>query len=377
MTSPVLWVRTADELGALAATLRAEAEISVDTEGDSLHHYPERLALIQIAEPGGVTWFVDPLALSDLSPLAALFSRSRPLLVLHAGDNDLAHLKRRYRFTFGAVFDTSIAARFLGARSLGLDVLIRDHLGLELPPSRQKDDWSARPLTPAQEHYAAADVQHLFALKDRLRDELTRMGRLSWVEEECASLAAEPPVEREVDPDAYLRLKGARDLSPEGLAILRELHELRERLALAADRPPFKVLSEATLVALAKAAPGGMESLTAVVGCTQRVIARWGGAILGAIERGRHAPPAGPAAQRPRGPSLSNAARHRIDALRRWRAEAAPRLGLDPGVLLPNRLIRVIAEAEPHDLAALARVEGVRRWCVEILGAELLRAVVG
>ena len=99
--------------------------------------------------------------------------------------------------------------------------------------------------------------------------------------------------------------------------------------------------------------------------------------MLGAIARGRNAPPASPTVSRPRGRSLSNAARRRIDALRRWRAEAAPRLGLDPGVLLPNRLIRVIAEADPHDLTALARVDGVRRWRVEILGAELLRAVVG
>jgi ribonuclease D len=324
-----------------------------------------------------VTWFVDPLALPDLSSLAPLFAGARPRLVLHAGDNDLAHLKRLYRFTFGAIFDTSLAARFLGARSLGLDVLIRDYLGFELPPSRQKDDWSARPLSPSQEHYASADVQHLFALADRLRDDLSRIGRLAWVEEECAALAAEPPVDRVVDPDAYLGLKGARELSPAGLSILRELHELREQLALAGDRPPFKILSEATLVALAKVAPADLSALAGVVGCTPRVIARWGGAVLAAISRGRDAPPVEPVASRSHRPSLSGAARRRIEALRQWRAEAAPRLGLDPGVLLPNRLIRVIAEAGPRDLAALARVDGVHRWRVEVLGAELIRAAVG
>jgi ribonuclease D len=361
----------------LAERLQASPEIALDTEGDSLHHYPERLALIQIAEPGDGTWFVDPIALPDLSPLAPLFAAPHPKLVLHAGDNDLAHLKRLYRFTFGTVFDTSIAARFLGTRTLGLDVLIRDHLGVELPPSRQKDDWSARPLTPAQEQYAAADVQHLFALEDRLREELARIGRLTWVEEECAALAAEPPVDRVVDPDAYLGLKGARELSATGLAILRELYELREQLALAADRPPFKVLSEATLVALAKTVPADVGALSAIVGCTPRVIARWGGAIVDAVERGRVAPPAEPAASRSYRPSFSGAARRRIEALRQWRAEAAPRLGLDPGVLLPNRLIRAIAGAGPRDLDELARVEGVRRWRVDVLGPELLRAVVG
>jgi ribonuclease D len=320
---------------------------------------------------------VDPLALPDLSTLAPLFAGARPLLVLHAGDNDLAHLKRRHRFTFGAVFDTSLAARFLGARSLGLDVLIRDHLGLELPPSRQKDDWSVRPLTRAQEYYAAADVQHLIPLKDRLREELTRVGRLSWVEEECAALAAEPPVERVVDPDAYLGLKGARDLPAAGLAVLRELFDLREQLARAADRPPFKILAEATLVALAQTSPPDAEALAAVPGCTPRVIGRWGGAILGAIARGQAAPAVPPVPARPHRPSLSGTVRRRIDALRRWRAEAAPRFALDPGVLLPNRLIRVIAEAGPRDVAALACIDGVRRWRVEVLGPELIQAVVG
>ena len=320
---------------------------------------------------------MDPLALPDLSPLAPLFAGARPLLVLHAGDNDLGYLKRLYRFTFGAIFDTSLAARFLGLRSLGLEVLIREYLGFELPPSRQKDDWSARPLTEAQEHYAAADVQHLRPLKDRLREELTRIGRLAWVEEECAALAAEPPVDRVVDPDAYLGLKGARDLPPGGLTILRELFELREQLARDADRPPFKILAEATLVALAAAPPSDAAALAAVPGCTPRVIARWGGAMVAAIERGRAALPPTPVVSRSHRPSHSNAVRRRIDALRAWRAEAAPRLALDPGVLLPNRLIRVIAEAAPRDLADLGRVEGVRRWRVEVLGQELLRAVVG
>src|SRR5262245_38242666 len=166
------------------------------------------------------------------------------------------------------------------------------------------------------------------------------MGRLSWVEEECAALAAEPPVDRIVDPDAYLGLKGARDLPPVGQAILRELFDLREQLARTADRPPFKILGEPTLVALAQAPPADTEALALVPGCSPRVIARWGAAILDAIARGRAAPAAAPVAVRGHRPSLPGAARRRIDLLRRWRVEAAPRLALDPGVLLPNRLIR-------------------------------------
>ena len=252
--------------------LSAAPALALDTEGDSLHHYPERLALIQIGAPDGSVWLIDPLALPDLGALAPLFAEPERLLVLHAGDNDLVHLKRRWNFKFGSVFDSAIAGRFLGGRALGLDVLLETYLGVALPPSRQKDDWSKRPLTTAQTVYAAADVQHLFALRARLIEELTKIGRLSWVDEECAALAAQPAPERPVDPDAYLGVKGARDLPPRGLAIMRELWELRERLARSADRPPFKVLGEDVLLRVAQSAPTDAATLCTLSGITPRVL---------------------------------------------------------------------------------------------------------
>ncbi len=351
-------------------------EIALDTEGDSLHHYPERLALIQLADRGGAAWFVDPLVITDLSPLAPVLAHSGRLLVLHAGDNDLVQLKRRYAFAFGRLFDTSIAARFLGVATLGLEVLLDRYLGVTLPPSRQKDDWSERPLTPAQETYAVADVQHLIALKDVLVVELRRAGRLAWVEEECAALAAEPVEARSENPDAWAAVKGARTLPPRSLAALRELYALREETARALDRPPFKVLGDATLLALAATLPAEAKALATIPGCTPRVIGRWGASILAALDRARSMPEERlPALPRNARPNIPAAIRRRIDTFRQWRAGAAPTLGLEPGVLLPNRLIRAIAEAGPRDLDALARVPGLHRWRVETLGGELLAAL--
>lgn len=350
--------------------------MALDTEGDSLHHYPERLALLQFAKPDGSVWLVDPLAVKDLTPLTPVFAEPRPLLLVHAGDNDLSHLKRRYGFTFRSIFDTAIAARFLGGKALGLDTLLETWLGVTLPPSRQRDDWSARPLTPSQIDYAAADVRHLFALKERLTEELRAIGRLSWAEEECAALAAQVIPERPPDPDAWMSVKGARELSARSLAALRELYELRESLARTADRPPFKILSEEILLELARALPADSQALATIRGVTPRVIGRWGGALLAAIQRAQTVDeamlPQWP--RRPR-PSTPGAVSRRVEALRKWRAGATERIGLEPGVLLPNRLISVIAEAAPRSVEALVAVEGVRRWRAEQFGSELIAAL--
>ncbi|MBI4254845.1 MAG: HRDC domain-containing protein [Candidatus Rokubacteria bacterium] len=356
--------------------LAAAVEVALDTEGDSLHHYPERLSLVQLAVPAGEVWLVDPLALDDLSALVPVFAQPGITTVLHAGDNDLVQLKRRYGFRFASLFDTYVAARFLGEPALGLDVLLERYLGVQLPPSRQRDDWSARPLSEAQLHYAAADVFHLGALKRRLEDELRSVGRLAWVEEECAALASQAVAERTTDPNAFAALKGARDLPPRGLGTLRELYDLRERLARAADRPPFKILQEETLVRLAQAAPADRDALGRVPGCTPRVLARWADAILDAVARGQALPDDElPRLERRPRPRAAAVVQRRIEALRRWRTEAAPRFGLEPGLLLPNRLIGVVAEAGPGDVGALASVDGVRRWRAHTFGAEMLAAL--
>ena len=371
------WVRTASALRHLAEQLARSREIAIDTEGDSLHHYPARLSLIQIADGGGTAWLVDPLAIDDLSALRPVFGDPAILAVLHAGDNDLVHLKRGYGFAFGSVFDTSVAARFLGAAALGLDVLLTQYLGVDLPPSRQKDDWSARPLSPGQERYAAADVEYLLPLKDHLIDELRRAGRLAWVQEECDALARQPAAPLVPDPDAYTSLKGARDLSPRGLAVLRALYLMREQLARELDRPPFKIISNEALVQIAGTLPQDPAELARIPGFTPRAVARWGPAIMGALARGLEVAEAElPTIPRVPRPVIQAPVRKRVETLRVWRTAAAPRFGLDPGVLLPNRLITAIAEAGPRELEALAQVEGVRQWRVDVFGTELL-AVIG
>ena len=139
------WIRTSDELDALAAALQGAGAIAIDTEADSLHHYPGKLCLVQVASDRGHAHLIDPLALPTLAALGPLCADPAIVKVLHAAENDLAYLKRLFNFTVVSLFDTALAARFLGVPSLSLDGLLAQFLDLTPVKSRQKDDWSRRP----------------------------------------------------------------------------------------------------------------------------------------------------------------------------------------------------------------------------------------
>lgn len=370
-----IWIQSPADLGALVRDLAGVPAVALDTEADSLHHYPERLCLIQAADPEGRVFFLDPLALPDLEPLRAICADPATVKVFHSAENDLAHFKRRFGFAFANIADTAVAARFLGARELGLDTLLGRHLGVALPKSQQKADWARRPLTPAQEAYAAEDVRHLVRLRDRLLADLRALGREAWLTEECEALAALPIPERPLEADGSRRLRGASRLDPRGRAVLKALHARREAWARAERRPPFKVLSPDTLVALAAARPQSRGALAGIPGLSPRLVERYGEGILESVARGLAEPLVEPA--RARRPIVPPAVQQRAAALKRWRAAAAERAGLDPGVLLPQRLIDVLAAAPPADVPALAAMPGVRRWRAEAFGAEILAALAG
>ena len=373
MSAP-LWIKTPADIDALVASLKGAKALSIDTEADGLHHYPVKLCLVQIADDRGDGHLADPLALPTLAPLAPFFADAGVIKILHAADNDLGYLKRLYGFTVENLFDTAIAARFLGVTSLSLDGLLRDFLGVDPGPSRQKDDWSKRPLSKAQETYALNDVLHLIPLRERLLEALRAKGRDLWVEEECAAVAAMPAPERVIDPDAYMRLKGAKDLDGRGLAVLRELAHAREMLAVKADRPPFMILGNEVLVALAALKPRDTATIVTVKGCTPHVVRRTGEAILAAVERGLTVSEAGLPVRRPNPrPRIPGVVQRRSEALRAWRVEVAKRVELDPGVIFPQRLIDRLAHDPPTNVGALAQVEGVGRWRAELFGAELMR----
>jgi ribonuclease D len=371
-----VWIRTPAEAEALAHELRGVSAVAVDTEADSLHHYPERLCLIQLADPQGRVFFVDALTLLDLEPLRPLFADPRSVKVFHSGDNDVVYLKRRFGLAFAGLSDTMLAARFLGVRELGLERLLLKYLDVQPVRSQQKTDWARRPLSPAQEHYAAEDVRHLILLRDRLLTELRAIGREGWLEEECEALAALPVPERPPEEDGYRRVRGASRLPPRGLAVLRVLYHQREAWARGEHRPPFKVLPPEALVALAERQSAEPAALVGVPGLSPRLVERYGEGLLAAAARGLvERLPEPPRPPRPPRPVVTTVSRQRAEALRKWRTEAAETSGLDPGVLLPQRLIDALALDPPTALDGLRSVPGLRHWRVDAFGPAILAAL--
>ncbi|HVV88603.1 MAG TPA: HRDC domain-containing protein, partial [Kofleriaceae bacterium] len=362
-TNADLWIRTPDQLQRLVDELSGCRAIGLDTQVDSLHHYTEKVCVIQVASADRVR-LIDPLAVHELSPLAALVADTAVVKVVHAGGTDVASLRRDFGFTFRTLFDTAVASRLLGEPEVGLHAMVRKELGVELARGSQREDWSRRPLSEKQEAHAVDDVAHLLPLAARLTAHLAAAERTEWAREEFTALAAVPAAESHNGPDEFRRIKGAEKLSRRQRAVLRELHVWREARAAAADRPPFKIVGPDILLALAAEPPADVAGVAVALASYRRQVGE-AGAVFAAIARGLALPeeelPSRPAGERP---ALPAAARQRVDALRAWREEEAERSHLDPSVVLTQRMVERVAIAQPATLDQLAAVDGLRRWRV-------------
>lgn len=371
------YIRTAEALAEAIAALEREPLVGADTEAASFHRYRDRIFLIQLASPSR-TEIVDPLALADLSPVGRLLANPQVEKIFHDADYDLRILDRDYGFRARRLFDTRIAAQLAGEPAVGLAALLEKYVGVKLAKEHQKADWSRRPLPPAMLAYAAADTAHLAELRERLRRQLTALGRLGWAEEEFTRLedlrwtgAADPA-------EAFLRIKGAKALPPRQLAALQEIYRWRETLAAEQDRATFRIIGNEALLAVAKALPRTPADLAKVAGLPPALADRHGTPLLEAVARALQAPerdlprPEHPARQR-RDP----AAEARVERLKAVRNRVAAELGLDPGVLCGRSTLEAVARSEPlpKDRAGLARVGELRRWQIEALGDALLGAL--
>ncbi len=372
------YIRTPEALAESIAAFRRQPLVGADTEAASFHRYRDRIFLVQLSSRDGRTAIIDPLALPDLAPLGELLADPAVEKVFHDADYDLRILDRDYRFRAARIFDTRIAAQLAGEPAVGLAALLEKYVGVKLAKEHQKADWSRRPLPPAMLEYAAADTQHLPALRDALRDRLTQLGRLAWAEEEFAPLESLRWTGAPDAGDAFQRVKGARALAPRSLAALRELYGWRERLAAEQDKATFRIIGNDALLAVAKALPRSPADLAPVPQLPATLARRHGPALLESVGRALALPETElPRVERSARPPKDAALESRIERLKAARNRVAAELGLDPGVLCGRSTLEAVARTipTPNDRAGLSRVAELRRWQIEVLGTALLAAL--
>jgi ribonuclease D len=369
----------ATSLQALADGARAAGRFAFDTEFMGEGRYRTLLCLIQLAAPDGANaeqiQLIDPLEQDlDGEPLASVLADPAIQVVVHAGRQDVALVRRRFATEVRNVFDTQIAAGFAGlGAQCSYDTLLSEILGVRLAKSASFTRWDRRPLSPEQLAYARGDVVHLLELAAELERRLSALGRLEWAREECRFLEHSSD-ERDLDR-VFSRLPRIRGLSAGSQMIARELVEWRERTAAGADRPVQSILSDAALVELAKRKPSSSSQLEQIRGVGAASLHRRARELLDAVQRGSERQPE-PLPQETRpppphpddGPLIAFA-----EALVRARAREA---GLAYELLAARADLQAIVAARRTG-GEEADVRTLRGWRRELVGAELLELLEG
>jgi ribonuclease D len=366
-------VTDARQLAEICQTLMKASRIAVDTEADSMHHYPEKVCLVQIATEEQA-YLIDPLAIHDLSSLAPVLANPDIQKLLHGADYDVRGMNRDYGMVFKNLFDTHLAARVLGLERLGLAGLLEDVLEIEIPKDKriQRQDWSKRPLEEDALSYAVGDVVYLFALQDAIEEKLQELGRSAWSAEECerqAEIRYTPP-----DPvAAVFGMKESRGMDGTALAVLSALYDFRDLQARRLDRPPAYILSAPVMAAIA-VTPGA--PLEKVLGLSEGTARRFGKGIQSAVRKGIDGPPLQrPVPQFPPRVRPSNAQVKRLANLKVWRTNEAKTMGFDPSMVWPMRSLERLAR-EPGTLTDEQFSAEVRGWQREQFSESLRAALV-
>jgi len=377
---------TDSALDLLASGAKTAGRIALDTEFMGEGRYRTLLCLIQLAIPGigepahaenpvhpQRIELIDPLEQDlDGAPLAAILADPAIQVVVHAGRQDVALVRRRFATEVRNVFDTQIAAGFVGlGAQCSYDTLLAEILGVRLAKSASFTRWDTRPLSPEQLGYAREDVVHLLELATELERRLTALGRLEWAREECRFLELLSD-ERDLDT-VFARLPRIRGLGPAAQTIARELVAWRERTAAAADRPVQSILNDAALIELAKRKPSSSKQLAQIrgVGAGHRRAHE----LLDAVHRGsKRTPEPLPQETRPPAPDPDDGPLiAAAEALVRARARET---GLAYELLAARADLQAIVAARRVS-GEEADVRTLRGWRRELVGKELLELLDG
>jgi ribonuclease D len=359
------WVETPKHLERVLAAVMAEPEYAIDTEFLRERSYYPKLALVQLAWPGGLA-LVDPLAV-DPTMFEPLFN-SHCLAVLHAADQDMEVLDHACGAAPKRIFDTQVAAGFVGFSTPSLVSLVERVLSIRLSKGDRLTDWTKRPLTAAQKTYAAHDVLHLLELKSLLVEELDLTGRTTWVEEECELLRIRQ--RGPSDPTrAWWRLKDGRVLRGQDRLIAQEISAWRELRAREEDKPVRFVLPDLAVLAISQGKPTNAGDLAQVRGLDGRYAkGRQAQEILDAVTRGIEMEPSELHVPEPE--DFDRRLRPALTLVTAWVAQLARDAKIDASLL-----------ATRHDIVSFLRHDDDARldhgWRKEIVGSAVRELVSG
>jgi ribonuclease D len=355
----------AEELLPVVEALLAQPRYALDTEFHRERTYYPKAALVQIAWPGELV-LIDPLAV-DLSPLREVME-SDTLAVLHAASQDLEVLELECGAVPQRLFDTQIAAGFLGMSTPSLSSLHERELGVQLPKSNRLTDWLVRPLGEAQLDYAASDVAQLLEIHDRLVAQLEEKGRVPWADAECEIMRTRWRGPRDPD-EAWRKIKEARHLKGKALTVVRAVAGWRERRAAEIDQPVRFVLSDIAVVGVAQAAPKDVEALGRIRGIDKGMAkGSLGPAILDAVAVGVASD-----WRPPRPPRRSNDTRDlrpAVALVAAWVNQLAHDRQLDPSLLATRADVEALVRGDDDARLAVG-------WRAELAGGPIRRLVAG
>ena len=361
------YVDTAEGLARLIEMLGNTSRVGLDTEADSLHHYFEKVCLIQLSF-SGAHFIVDPLA--GLSLEAFFDALSRKELILQGADYDLRMLKKSFGFRPKApVFDTMLAAQVLGYEKIGLEALVEKLCGVALIHGGQKSDWSRRPLTSTQLSYATDDTKYLEAIADAQSASLRALGRIDWHRECCERVVESTGLPGKNDEKEAWRIKGSSKLNPKALAFVRELWKWRDTEARRRDRPPFMILRNEDLIELSAwqadhpQAPlhQGPAFLKRITG---ENLERLENALRTAAELSSAEWPVTPARSRSKGDGVSP---EKIEALLAVRTTIATELKIEPCFLASRAAAMAVVRHRPCSIEQVREVSGMMQWQAELM----------
>ena len=354
-----------------AEQLNKAPQLALDTERNGRFAYKERICLIQICD-GLETYLVDPLAVKDLSALGRLLADESVVKVMHGCEEDIRYFDGDYEFPVCNVFDTGLAARFLGSNRPNLGAVLEEFAGVVIPkdPRLQVSHWGLRPLPGPALDYAASDVHHLLPLADELRYRLDKCGRSQWVREECERLESlrQPPLEPL--ETAFRRIRGWDTLNPRQAAVLQELFAFRDGKACLWDIPPTQAASNDDLLHLAESLGRNERRLGGLL--SQRCY----GELQDAISQGM----INPEIPKPDRASRSNdvwtsASRNRLKILKAWRAEIADDLDLAVSHVWPTPSLERLSLHPETFNDELHDSREIRQWQREEFAAQLTQVV--